>query len=129
MAASLEDSPSALRLLRSVDRPNLTVNLQVPFHGETWQGSVAALGSYTNHIHIHNWTDGFGVGDMTNLADGAFNWQPLVTELVGGMGRHVTLSVEHADHGRGDDPRATAIADGPYLNALRSRVLVDNENV
>jgi len=105
----MEDSPNALRLLQWGRPSKPDSKPSVPFDGETWQQSVAALGSYTNHIHIHNWTEGLGQGELTNLADGAFDWEPMVTELVVGMNRHVTLSVEHANHSKGDDPRETAI--------------------
>lgn len=119
----MEDSPNALRLIRSVGRANLTVNLQIPFVDESWQTSVALLGPYTTHIHMHNWTRSLGEGELTNLKDGAFDWLPVVSSLVAGHGRRVTLSVEHAGHSKGDDPHDTARADGPFLRALRERAM------
>jgi sugar phosphate isomerase/epimerase len=54
----MENSAGALRVLREVQRPNLTVNLQLPLLGEEVTTSIAALGRYTTHIHIHNWATG-----------------------------------------------------------------------
>jgi sugar phosphate isomerase/epimerase len=116
----MEDSPSALRLLKGVDRSNLTTNLQIPFLNEDWKVSVASLAATTTHIHIHNWTRGLGDGDLTFLEEGAFDWEPVVRARAGN-GRHsLTLSVEHPDHGGRHDPRETARRDGRYLNQLRS---------
>ena len=119
----MEDSPATLRLLRGVDRPNLTTNLQLPLVKEDWTVSVAALSHTTTHIHIHNWTEDLGVGDLTFLEEGKFDWEPVVRHLVKDLGRSVCLSVEHADHGKRHDPWETAQHDGPYLRELRERIL------
>jgi len=119
----MEDSPSALRLLREVNRPNLTTNLQLPLVNEDWKFSVESLARTTTHIHIHNWTVGMGKGDMTCLGEGAFDWKPALRALNGNRRDSLTLSVEHADHGKGDDPWETARRDGPYLNQLRSLLM------
>jgi sugar phosphate isomerase/epimerase len=119
----MEDSPSALRLLTGVERPNLTTNLQLPLRNEPWQTSLAELGRFTSHIHIHNWTEALGIGDLTFLEEGAFDWEPVVRELVRQLGRSVCLSVEHADHGRRHDPWQTAARDGAYLQSLKRKIL------
>jgi sugar phosphate isomerase/epimerase len=118
----MEDSPSALRLLHGVNRPNLTTNLQIPFVNEHWKVSVESLGPTTTHIHIHNWTQDLGKGDLTFLGEGAFDWEPVVRALSRNGRESLTLSVEHADHGQRHDPWETARRDGIYLNALRSKV-------
>jgi len=118
----MEDSPSALRLIEAVGRPNLTTNLQLPLREEDWRASLEKLGRYTSHIHIHNWTGGMGVGELTYLSEGAFDWLPVVRYLVLDLGRSVCLSIEHASHGGRHDPWETARRDGPFLRELRRRV-------
>ena len=116
----MENSPPALRLLREVDRPNLTTNLQLPLWNEDWKVSLDALASVTTHIHIHNYTKVFGEGDLTFIGEGVFDWKPVVQAL-GKNGRpSLTLSVEHTDHGGRHDPWETARRDGAYLNQLRT---------
>jgi sugar phosphate isomerase/epimerase len=119
----MEDSPSALRLLNGVNRPNLTTNLQLPFVNEDWKLSVESLARSTTHIHIHNWTKGLGQGDLTFLEDGAFDWVPVVRALDTKRSGSLTLSVEHVDHGGRHDPWETARRDGLYLNRLRSSLI------
>ena len=111
----MEDSASALALIRGVARPNLTANLQLPLRAEPWEASVAALAEFTTHIHLHNWTQGLGKGSLTFLGEGAFDWRLVLRRLK----RPVCLSVEHASHGDLHDPWETARRDGPYLQALR----------
>jgi sugar phosphate isomerase/epimerase len=115
----MEDSPSTLRLLREVNRPNLTTNLQLPLVKEDWKFSIDSLAQTTTHIHIHNWTAGLNKGDMTFLEEGAFDWKPVVRSILGKGRESLTLSVEHADHGQQHDPWETARRDGLYLNRLR----------
>lgn len=115
----MEDSPSALRLIREVDRPNLVVNLQLPLHNEDWRVSLDQLGLYTHHIHIHNWTQGIGQGEATFLSEGAFDWRPVIRKITREFGRRLCLSVEHANHGGRHDPWETAAKDGPFLQELR----------
>ncbi len=115
----MEDSPSTLRLLEAVKRPNLTVNLQLPLREEDWRVTLRALAPFTTHIHIHNWTQGLGKGDLTYLARGAFDWEPVLTYLLE-KDRPICLSVEHPDHGEG--AWKTAEVDGPFLQALRRKL-------
>jgi sugar phosphate isomerase/epimerase len=117
----MEDAPSTLRLIEGVDHPNLTVNLQLPLRDENWQTSLHALAPYTTHIHIHNWENGLDNGPLTFLAEGAFDWKPVVRYLLG-AGRSVCLSVEHTDHGKRHDSWETARRDGPFLCDLRKTV-------
>jgi len=116
----MEDSPSTLRLLQEVNRPNLTTNLQLPLVNEEWEFSVDSLAPTTTHIHIHNWTVSLGKGDLTFLEEGAFDWKPVVRSILGKGCKSLTLSVEHVDHGQRHDPWETARRDGLYLNRLRS---------
>ena len=118
----MEDSIAALRLLDGVGRANLTTNLQLPLHDEDWRISLEALTPFTTHMHIHNWTRGLGDGDLTFLADGVFDWQPVVRHLLK-AGRSVCLSVEHANHGGRHDPWETARRDGQFLRTLKREVI------
>jgi len=114
----MEDAPSTLRLLEAVNRSNLTVNLQLPLRDEEWQVSLSALAYATTHIHIHNWTQGLGEGDLTYLATGVFDWEPVVRHLKE-LGRPLCLSIEHPDHGEG--AWKTAEVDGAFLQGFRER--------
>ncbi len=115
----MEDAPSALRLLRAVDHPALTTNLQLPLLNEAWERSLELLGAYTSHIHIHNWTEGLGRGEQTYLGEGAFDWLPVINRLVGDFERSLCLSVEHPDHGGKSTLRETARRDGATLRQWR----------
>lgn len=114
----MEESVSALRLLRAVNRPNLTANLQLLLLNEDWPTSVRNLAPYTTHIHIHNWTQPvtkFEGADLTFLEAGIFDWRPVLRQLP----RDLVLSVEHAAHGGKHDPWETARRDGAFLQTLR----------
>ncbi len=119
-----ENAPSTLRLLQSIARPNLTVNLQIPFDNEPWRTSLAALGQHTTHIHIHNWIGEPGASDFTFLGEGTFDWFPVVHHLVNDLRRDVCLSVEHAAHSGRHDPWETARRDATYLHTLRRRLVL-----
>jgi sugar phosphate isomerase/epimerase len=114
----MEDASSTMRLIESVGHPNLTVNLQLPLLNEEWQVSLEALAIYTTHIHIHNWTQGLGEGELTYLAKGVFDWEPVIRYLLE-LNRQVCLSVEHPDHGEGS--WKTAEVDGAFLQEFRER--------
>lgn len=115
----MENGPSALRLLQAVARPNLTANLQLPLLNERWEESLRLLASYTSHLHLHNWTEGVGRGDLTYLEEGVFDWLPVVGRVAGEEGRDLCLSVEHPDHHGRHDPWETARRDGSYLQKLK----------
>ncbi len=117
----MENSASALKLINAVGCSNLTVNLQLPLVGEDWPSSVAALGSRTTHIHIHNWMHNLGQGELTFLDAGAFDWRPVLSSLAKfESATALCLSVEHGDHGQRHDPWETARRDGAYLQKLRN---------
>ena len=123
----MENSPATLRILNAVARPNLTVNLQIPFPHEDWRISLEQLAPYTTHIHIHNWTDRPGLGELTYLSEGAFDWVPVLERIqMDRPGSSLCLSVEHADHGGRHDPWETARRDGPYLCSLQDRMAHPN---
>ena len=117
----MEDSVSALRLLTGVARENLTTNLQLPLRNEDWRVSLESLATYTTHLHGHNWTRGLGEGDLTFLAEGAFDWRPVLRHLLA-HGRSVCLSLEHINHGGRHNPWETVRRDGPFLQQLRREV-------
>jgi len=115
----MEDSPATKRLLAGVDRLNLTTNLQLPLRDESGETSLAALASTTSHVHIHNWTQGPGLGEMTYLEEGVFDWMPVVRELLAKGPGKLVLSVEHANHGGHHEPWETARRDAPFLRRMR----------
>lgn len=116
----MEDSPSTLRLLEAVGRPNLTVNLQLPLRDEESCVSLRELGRFTRHIHIHNWETALGEGPLTFLDAGAFDWRPVIASVIASNGSDLCLSVEHPSHGGRDDPWETARRDGAFLQRLRA---------
>jgi len=119
----MENGPSALRLIHAVNRPNLTVNLQLPLLNENWEQSLNLLEHYTTHIHINNWPQKIGEPVITWLSEGVFDWSPVIHRLCVEKGRRVCLSVEHGDHYGRHDAWETARKDGPYLQALKKSVL------
>ncbi len=114
----MENSSSTLRLISSIGRPNLTVNLQLPLLNEDWKVSLEKLGAHTSHLHIHNWTRGMGEGELTYFCEGAFDWKPVFQRLLVDFRRTVCFSIEHADHGQKHDPLETIKRDGPFLRRL-----------
>jgi sugar phosphate isomerase/epimerase len=115
----MEDGTLALRLINAVGRKNLTANLQLPLLNESWEESVRLLGTYTTHIHVHNWPDRIGQNKITFLADGIFDWKPVLQKLCHEYQRHICVSVEHSDHFGVDDPWETARRDGLFLQQLK----------
>ena len=115
----MDTSEGALRLLKGVDRPNLTANLQIPLRDEDWRETVESLGPYTSHIHMHNWHGEWLMSNLTFISEGDFDWTPLLRLLTQQHHRRVCLSIEHPRHTGKDDSWETARRDGPYLNALR----------
>jgi sugar phosphate isomerase/epimerase len=119
-----ETSQSAQRLLRDVNRPNLTVNIQIPLADEPWDYSFHNLGPFATHLHIHNWHSpvmDFGDG-LTYLAEGWFDWESPLRYLVETLNRRLCVSIEHPKHGGKHDPWLTAEKDGKYLVGLRRRL-------
>jgi sugar phosphate isomerase/epimerase len=118
-----ETSAGALRLIEGVGRPNLTTNLQLPLQDEGWEDSIAALGRYTTHLHLHNWIGPMVLENSTFLSAGEFDWEPALRRLARDWGRRVCVSLEHSTHCRKHDSWETAERDGPFLRALRQRVM------
>ncbi|SHF57333.1 Sugar phosphate isomerase/epimerase [Caldanaerobius fijiensis DSM 17918] len=118
----MEDSPSALRLLREVDKPNLGLNLQLPLLNEDVDYSVEQVGKYTIHMHANNWSDRESMGQDKNLTfvrDGVIDYNKVIRRLLK-LGFDGYVSIEHANHAGAHDPWLTAEVDGAYLNELKS---------
>jgi len=116
----MEDSPNTLRLLNSVARENLVVNLQLPLADghEPLAVSIQELGRYTRHMHIHNYTALVG-GILTTLADGVISYTQVIDDLLQ-QGFRGYLSIEHASHGGTRDPWEIAHIEASYLHQLRA---------
>ncbi len=118
----MEDTASTTRLLAAVARPNLTVNLQLPFAGEVPAESALTLAPWTTHIHMHGYAAGWS-GHLVCLAEETTPWEPVLRTLLRAGGRDLTLSLEHIDHNeRKSDPWETVARDLPWLHALRRRL-------
>jgi sugar phosphate isomerase/epimerase len=118
----MQDAASARRLIDLVARPNLTVNLQLPFAGEDPLASAEALAPWTTHVHIHAYEQGWS-GPLTWLSSASTNWEGPLRTLLRLGGRDLCLSVEHPDHGSGHDAWETLRRDGPWLHGLSLRLL------
>ena len=117
----MQDTTSTHRVINMVNRPNLTVNLQLPFLGEDPLSSAAALAPWTTHIHIHAYENGWS-GPFTWLSSDATAWEPVLRKIRTISNRDICLSVEHPDHGLNHDSWDTLRRDGPWLHALRQRL-------
>jgi len=120
----MEDSPSTLRLLREVGRPNLGVNLQLPLRDEEIRHSIEQLAPYTIHVHAHNWPSVESFGDMTRntfLEEGAIDYHDFASYLIA-RGFAGYFSIEHPGHGGKDDPWETARREGAFLRRLKERL-------
>lgn len=120
----MEDSASALRLLREVDRVNLGLNLQLPLLNEEVDYSVEQVGRYTIHVHANNWLDEESLGEDKNLTfvkHGVINYEKIIKRLIE-LGFDGYVSIEHANHAGADDPWVTARIDGLYLNDLKLKL-------
>jgi sugar phosphate isomerase/epimerase len=113
----MEDTPNTLKLIQAVNRPNLTVNLQLPFTGEEPLSSAIALAKYTTHIHIHAYEEGWS-GPFTWLSSGKTDWLPVLKTLREHGAGDLCLSLEHPSHNRGHDAWDTVLRDAPWLSAL-----------
>lgn len=120
----MEDSPSALRLLEGVGRPNLGVNLQLPLKSgrEPIDVSVEQLGHVTWHMHAHNYTALID-GTMLPLGEGVLNYRDILTRLMG-KGFDGYVSIEHANHEGTRNPWEIAEIEGTYLTKLREELYV-----
>jgi len=118
----MEDSPSTLRLLQGVCRPNLGVNLQLPLKGgqEPVDISIEQLGPYTWHTHAHNYTALVG-GEFRLLGQGVLDYHSILSRLLG-CGFRGYVSIEHPSHEGTRDPWEIARLEADYLAALRSQL-------
>lgn len=110
-----DTSESTLRLLKEVDRSNLTVNLQPPLRGETLQESAERLGPYTTHLHAHNWEGGWGNFKYLDQGDEDFE---AFLRTVRKHGFDGYVSIEHAVW----DPYGFAEHNAAYLKDLFARL-------
>jgi 3-dehydroshikimate dehydratase len=118
----MEDTPSTLRLLQGVNRPNLLLNLQLPLADgrEPIDMSLANLGRYTCHMHAHNFSALIG-GEQLPLAEGVIDYSDLLTRLMV-MGFDGYVSIEHATYGGKRDPWVIAEGEARYLRALQQQL-------
>lgn len=116
----MEDAPSTLRLLNSVNRPNLGVNLQLPLKSghESIDTSLEQLGPFTWHMHAHNYSAVIG-GEQRPLGQGVLDYRSILSRLIP-CGFRGYVSIEHASYEGTRDPWETAQLEGAYLTALRA---------
>jgi sugar phosphate isomerase/epimerase len=106
-----DTSDATLRILRGVNRPNLTLNLRPPLPGESIQESVERLGPYITHLHANNWK-----GAMENyvyLDEGDIDFGAYLAALCR-HGFDGYVSIEHAHR----DPFGFAEHNIGYLRKL-----------
>jgi len=104
------------RLLKETGAPNLGVNLQLPMSKdwEGWEPAVAALGSRTVHLHVHNWKDK-KCKQRTFLADGIVYHFPTFLKALVAQGFNGCVSLEHTSY---RDRWEIAAHELGYLRAL-----------
>lgn len=117
----MDDSPSALRLLDGVGRPNLGVNPQLPLKDghEPVETTIELVGHRTWHMHTHNYTALIG-GHLLPLAEGVLDYHDILPRLMA-KGFHGYVSIEHATHEGRRDPWEIAEIEGRYLTGLRTK--------
>jgi sugar phosphate isomerase/epimerase len=118
----MEDSPSTLRLIGGVARPNLGVNLQIPLKSglESIQTSIEELGRYTWHMHAHNMTALVG-GELMPLGEGVIDYPSVLRDLRE-RGFDGYVSIEHATYNGKRDPWIVGEHEAGYLRALREKM-------
>lgn len=110
-----DTSDATLRLLKDVDRDNLTVNLQPPLRGELLQESAARLGPHVTHLHAHNWEGGWG--NFRYLDEGDEDFEGFL-RTVHSHGFDGYVSIEHAV----SDPFGFAEHNAAYLRDLFTKM-------
>lgn len=110
-----DTSESALRILKGVERPNLTVNLQPPLRGETLQESAEKLGPHVTHLHAHNWIGEWGT--FAYLDQGEQDFEGFLG-ILRNHGFDGYISIEHAT----EDPFGFAEHNRAYLRKLFERL-------
>jgi sugar phosphate isomerase/epimerase len=94
-----DTSPTTLRLLELVDRPNLKVALQTPLVGETPQHSAAQLGRHVEQVQAHNWIGATATswGELTYLDAGDLDFADYL-RVLRGQGFDGWISIDHPNH-------------------------------
>ena len=111
-----DTSPTTIRLLELVDRPNLRVAIQTPLVGETSEDSARQLGRYVDQIQAHNWIGATETtwGQLTFLDAGDLDFRGYLN-ILREQGFDGWISVEHAHHHPWEQTAAHEIA---YLRQL-----------
>lgn len=119
---SLMETPEqTLRLIRDVGADNLRVNLQVPMAASDHDPYTCAelLGPYVVHLHAHNWRG--SKEHLTCLGDGDYDFERFL-RILRRYGFDGAVSIEHANHLRGEDPFQVAATEAVYLRQVFSRL-------
>ena len=111
-----DTSPTTIRLLELVDRPNLRVAIQTPLVGETPEDSARQLGRYVDQIQAHNWIGATETtwGQLTFLDAGDLDFRRYL-RILRQQGFDGWISIEHAHHHPWEQTAAHEIA---YLRKL-----------
>lgn len=111
-----DTSPTTIRLLELVDRPNLRVAIQTPLVGETPEDSARQLGRYTDQIQAHNWIGATEStwGQLTFLDAGDLDFRRYL-HILREEGFDGWISIEHANHHPWEQTAAHEIS---YLREL-----------
>lgn len=90
-----DTTPSILKLLELVDRPNFGVNLQIPLQGEPdVYETTRRLAPHVRHTHLNNFD---ASGHNTFLDEGIYDIRREIS-ILRDAGFDGSLSVEHAYH-------------------------------
>ncbi len=111
-----DTSPTTIRLLELVDRPNLRVAIQTPLVGETPEDSARQLGRYVDQVQAHNWIGATETtwGQLTFLDAGDLDFRRYL-RILRQQGFDGWISIEHAHHHPWEQTAAHEIA---YLRKL-----------
>lgn len=111
-----DTSPTTIRLLDLVGRPNLRVAIQTPLIGETPEQTARCLGRYVDQVQAHNWVGATEStwGKLTFLDSGDLDFADYL-RILRNEGFDGWISVEHANHHPWEETAAHEIA---YLRKL-----------
>ncbi|MDA0748879.1 MAG: sugar phosphate isomerase/epimerase, partial [bacterium] len=107
-----DTSASTLRLLRDVDMPNLSINLQTPLVGESAFYTANQLGEHVVHLHAHNWVNAWP--RLTFLDTGDVHFETFL-HILKQKGFNGYISIEHGSH---HPPYETAEHEIAYLKKI-----------
>jgi sugar phosphate isomerase/epimerase len=115
-ACLTDTSPSTLRLLRLVNRPNLRVSLQTPLVAETPKYSAEQLGAELVQVEAHNWIGATAEswGKLTYLDAGDLDFANYL-RIIKSRGFDGYISIDHPNH---DPWQETARHEIRYLRRL-----------